>query len=189
MSKITRRSFLKRGSLAVTTLGGLKLGLMPRMARADWIPNNFVLSVFLRGGMDGLNTVVPISGNDRSEYEIKRPFLKLPATGQFAALPLGTSPFGLHWAASGLHELYGEGRLAIVHATGMPTGFNTRSHFDAQDYMDHGTPGRDLDRYRLAGTPPQHRCAGSGLVHHAGVQHRIEHTDQSGRSPGRDDAG
>ena len=141
MSKITRRSFLKRGSLAVTTLGGLKLGLMPRMARADWIPNNFVLSVFLRGGMDGLNTVVPISGNDRSEYEIKRPFLKLPATGQFAALPLGTSPFGLHWAASGLHELYGEGRLAIVHATGMPTGFNTRSHFDAQDYMDHGTPG------------------------------------------------
>lgn len=140
MGNITRRTFIKGSTLCLTALGGLRLGLGMKNARADWLDEHFIVSVFLRGGMDGLNLVAPISGPDRDVYVEKRPTIYLRTTGDTAALPL-SGDFGLHFAASGLHELYQEGRLAIVHGIGFPLELISRSHFDAQDYCDLGTPG------------------------------------------------
>lgn len=141
MANLTRRTFIKGSTICLTALGGLRLGLHARPARADWLTGNFLVYVYLRGGIDGLNMVCPIDGPDRAPYEQHRPNIHLRTAGATAALPLGSSNFGLHFAATGLHELYGQGKLAIVHGTGFPIAQITRSHFDAQDYMEHGTPG------------------------------------------------
>lgn len=140
MGNLTRRSFLKGSALGVTALGGLRLGFNTGIARADWEGNRFIVFVFLRGGMDGLNFVAPIAGPDRAIYEAKRPTIHLRTTGETAALPLAGN-FGLHFAAAGLHQLYQAGRCAFVHGIGFPQGAISRSHFDAQDYVDLGTPG------------------------------------------------
>lgn len=144
MGNITRRTFLKGSALGLTALGGMQLGFRLDAASGPrpgaWQGDRFLLFVFLRGGMDGLNFVVPTSGADRVIYEEKRPTIRIPTSGPTAALPL-SADFGLHFAATGLHELYQESRLAIVHATGFPVGRISRSHFDAQDYVDLGTPG------------------------------------------------
>ena len=100
--------------------------------------------VFLRGGQDGLNLVVPTGGasNDRQFYELARPNLRVPVAGGGAALPLGTlgsTSFGLHPSAGGLHELYQDGKLAIIAAAGMEA--NERSHFDSMNWLELGTPG------------------------------------------------
>lgn len=138
MGNLTRRSFLKGSVLCLTAFGGVRLGL--RSARADWSDNRFLLFVFLRGGMDGLNLVPPIGGADRVPYEMKRPTIRIPVSGATAALPL-SGDFGLHFAATGLHQLYQQRRLAVVHGVGFPLEYISRSHFDAQDYVDLGTPG------------------------------------------------
>lgn len=129
----TRRSFLA-GCAAVTAAAGL-----PGRARADAVSDpDLLVVVFLRGGMDGLNLVCPLTGSDRTRYDSHRPNLAVPATGAGAALDLGGG-FGLHPAAQQLFDLYDRGRLAIVHACGMHDP--TRSHFEAQDFMELGTPG------------------------------------------------
>jgi uncharacterized protein (DUF1501 family) len=140
MGNITRRAFIKGSTLCLTAFGGLRLGLNMRNAKAAWIGDRFVVSVFLRGGMDGLNLVAPISGPDRDPYVTKRPTIYLRTDGETAALPL-SGDFGLHFAAAGLHDLYQQGKLAIVHGIGFPVDLISRSHFDAQDYCDLGTPG------------------------------------------------
>jgi len=104
-----------------------------------------IVHLFLRGGLDGLNLVIPIAGNDRSYYEQARPNLAIAATGTYGALPLtlaggGGTGFGLHPSATGLRDLWDANHLAIVHSCGLPTA--TRSHFDAQLYVDLGTPGQ-----------------------------------------------
>lgn len=141
MGNLTRRAFIKGSTLCLTALGGLRLGLHAGPARAAWREGNFLVYLYLRGGIDGLNMVCPIDGPDRAAYEQHRPNIHLRTSGATAALPLGNSHFGLNFAATGLHELYDAGKLAIVHGTGFPIGQVTRSHFDAQDYMEHGTPG------------------------------------------------
>jgi uncharacterized protein (DUF1501 family) len=90
--------------------------------------------------MDGLSLVAPIAGPNRDPYVQKRPTIYLRTTGDTAALPLDTE-FGLNFAATGLHDLYTRGKLAIVHGIGFPVDQISRSHFDAQDYCDLGTPG------------------------------------------------
>jgi uncharacterized protein (DUF1501 family) len=132
MIQPTRRSFIK-GGLAVTAYGLVH----PTLASAAGEPDILVV-VFLRGGMDGMNLVPPVSGFDRSLYEAARPSLALPLSGDGAALTLD-SGFGLHPAAAPLLQLYDTGRMAVVHATGMHVP--TRSHFEAQDYLELGTPG------------------------------------------------
>jgi uncharacterized protein (DUF1501 family) len=94
--------------------------------------------VFLRGGADLLSLVAPVAGPDRAFYEAARPVLKLPTGGDGALLPLDAQ-FGLNAAAAPLHALYQSGKVAIVHACGM--NVDTRSHFDAQEFMELGTPG------------------------------------------------
>ena len=133
----SRRAFLKS-----TGLGFLALGLPPaflvRAAGAVQIARcKVLLVVFQRGGMDGLNAVIPFK--DRAYYEL-RPTIAVaePASGEERALDLD-GYFGLHPSLASLKSIYDKGHLAIVHAAGSPD--NTRSHFDAQDYMELGTPG------------------------------------------------
>ena len=133
----SRRTFLKS-----TGLGFLALGLPPsfllRAAGAESSGRGKALIVvFQRGGMDGLNVVVPFKDN---AYYALRPSIavKEPASGEERAIDLD-GYFGLHPALSPLKAIYDGGKLAIIHAAGSPD--NSRSHFDAQDYMELGTPG------------------------------------------------
>ncbi|WP_242107020.1 DUF1501 domain-containing protein [Luteimonas aquatica] len=143
---LNRREFLK-GCCATATAGAAGPALLfSDAAFAAANPYDTVVHVFLRGGIDGLNLVPPVSGDDRSFYEQARPNLALPASGAYAALPLtlangAATGFGLHPSASGLRDIWNDGRLAIVQSCGLLTAV-TRSHFDAQLYLDLGTPGQ-----------------------------------------------
>ncbi len=143
---LTRREFVK-GCCSAAVVGAAGSTLMfADDAAAATNPYDTVVHLFLRGGMDGLNLVVPISGDDRVFYEQARPDLSIAATGTYGALPLtlgggAATGFGLHPSASGLRDLWNSGKLAIVHAAGMSTTV-TRSHFDAQLSIDLGTPGK-----------------------------------------------
>ncbi len=143
----TRRQFLKGScaTAAATALGGPAL-LFSSAATAAASGHDTVVHLFLRGGLDGLNLVVPVSGADRGFYEQARPQLAIAASGAYGALPLtlasgAATGFGLHPSAAGLRDLWNAGHLAIVHACGLLTSV-TRSHFDAQLYVDLGTPGQ-----------------------------------------------
>jgi uncharacterized protein (DUF1501 family) len=100
-------------------------------------PPRRLIVIMLRGAVDGLNVVVP--HGERAYYEA-RPTIAIgrPATDQ-GALPLD-GHFGLHPALAGLLPLWNEKKLAFVHAAGSPDP--TRSHFDAQLFIENGTPGR-----------------------------------------------
>ncbi|MEO6364624.1 MAG: DUF1501 domain-containing protein [Luteimonas sp.] len=143
---LSRRSFLK-GCCATAAAGAVGPAMLfSNPAYASVNPYDTIVHVFLRGGIDGLNLVVPIDGADRTYYEQARPNLSIAATGAYSALPLtlgnGTQTgFGLHPSANGLHDLWNASKLAIVHNCGLLTTV-TRSHFDAQLYLDLGTPGQ-----------------------------------------------
>jgi uncharacterized protein (DUF1501 family) len=133
----SRRRFLKS-----TGLGFLALGLPPaflvRTAKAQQVgKGKVIVVVFQRGAMDGLNAVIPFK--DPAYYSL-RPSIAIaePASGEERAIDLDGF-YGLHPALAPLKSIYDNGHLAIVHAAGSPD--NTRSHFDAQDYMEIGTPG------------------------------------------------
>lgn len=144
---LDRREFLK-GCCATAAVGAVSGPSLFFSSPAEAAANSYdtIVHVFLRGGMDGLNLVVPVSGNDRSFYEEARPDLSIGVSGAYAALPLtlaGGSAigFGLHPSASGLRDIWNDGKLAIVQGCGLLTTV-TRSHFDAQLYLDLGTPGQ-----------------------------------------------
>ena len=102
-----------------------------------------LVTIFQRGAADGLNVVVPF-GEPRY-YEL-RPTLAVPKPGSDAANSAVdlNGFFGLHPSLASLKPIYDTKALAIVHATGSPDP--TRSHFDAQDYMEAGTPGMKSTR-------------------------------------------
>jgi uncharacterized protein (DUF1501 family) len=130
---ITRRAFMKGGALAVVGTTAVP-GFLTRAALgADTGggKKRFVV-LFQRGAADGLNIVIP---HGESSYYAMRPTIAIPR-GQELELD---GFFGLHPAMAPLKPLWDEKRLAIVHAAGSPD--TTRSHFDAQDYMEAGTPG------------------------------------------------
>ena len=143
---IDRREFIK-GACATAAVGAAGPSMLfSSEAQAAVNTYDTVVLVFLRGGIDGLNLVPPVSGNDRTYYEEARPSLNIAANGAYSALPLTLADntatgFGLHPSAVGLKGLWDTGKLAIVHSCGMPTVV-TRSHFDAQLYLDLGTPGQ-----------------------------------------------
>jgi len=147
----------RRGFLKSTGLGFLALGFPPAfLARAAEgereKPGRVLVVIFQRGGMDGLNAVIPFK--ERSYYAL-RPSIAVPepAAGEERSLDLDGF-YALHPALAPLKTIFQQGHLAIVHATGSPD--NTRSHFDAQDYMEIGTPGTKgtadgwLNRYLAA---------------------------------------
>lgn len=143
---LNRREFLK-GCCATAAVGAVGPAMFySSAAYAAANPYDTIVVVFLRGGIDGLNLVPPVSGNDRGYYEEARPTLNIAASGAYGALPLTLSTgaatgFGLHPSATGLHDIWGVGKLAIVQSCGLLTTV-TRSHFDAQLYLDLGTPGQ-----------------------------------------------
>jgi uncharacterized protein (DUF1501 family) len=139
---VDRRLFLKSSGLALVA-GGFVPRVFVRMASAETPPSSRVLvAVFLRGAVDGLNVVVPYG---ESAYYAVRPTIAVPRPGsrEGAALDLDGF-FGQHPSLAPLHDLYRSGSAAFVHAAGSPDP--TRSHFDAQDFMETGTPGARTTR-------------------------------------------
>ena len=133
---MSRRAFLGRLG-AVGALAGLtSTGLSTQMAFAAEPYSGDVLVVLsLRGGFDGLNTIVP-TGDPR--YAEVRPSIRIP---QGALLPLDPM-FGLHPAMSALLPWWDSGDFAAVQAVGMPN--QTRSHFEAMEEMERAAPGSSL---------------------------------------------
>lgn len=137
----SRRVFVKAGALSLVSLGMDPL-FLARAAYAKRVPGQrtgqkILVCVFQRGAVDGLNMVVPYTEaayyRDRGRIAIPR-----PGAGPEAAIDLD-GRFGLHPRLAPLKPLWDARSLAIVHAVGSPDP--TRSHFDAQDYMESGTPG------------------------------------------------
>ncbi len=137
--QITRRVFLKNGALAVVATTAVP-SFLARAAygAATAAPGTKRLVVlFQRGAADGLNIVVP---HGESAYYSMRPSIAVPrpSSGRESAIDLDGF-FGLHPSLASFKPLWDQKHLAIVHAAGSPDV--TRSHFDAQDYMESGTPG------------------------------------------------
>nr|WP_295923322.1 DUF1501 domain-containing protein [uncultured Dyadobacter sp.] len=142
---ITRRGFLKSGGI---TLFGVGLGAVPGfLARAAAAGShstgsarkNVMVCIFQRGAMDGLMAVSPFSD---PHLKAARPGLLISPAQHTGAKPLIDldGKFGLHPSFQPLEAIFREKQLAIVHGIGSPN--QTRSHFDAQDYMESGTPFR-----------------------------------------------
>ncbi|MCS6882626.1 MAG: DUF1501 domain-containing protein [Oscillochloridaceae bacterium] len=142
--EVTRREFLVGCSAAIAALAA---GRVSQLIFADPVgaagSDEILVVVFLRGGCDGLSLLCPY---DDPAYRQARGTLALPLTGQNAPLRIdprnpsyGASSFGLNSKMPHLRELYDAGRLAMIHACGLND--DTRSHFDAMDYMERGTPG------------------------------------------------
>ena len=135
---ISRRIFLKNGAFALVSVGFAPSFLartafaQGRSARAKQL-----IAIFQRGASDGLNVIVPFG---EAEYYKARPSIAIqrPGSGENAALDLDGF-FGFNPRLQPLKPLWDRHDLAIVHACGSPDA--TRSHFDAQDYMESGTPG------------------------------------------------
>ena len=128
-----RRFFLRNGALALAGTTAIP-GFLVRsiLAQTGSGPKRRLVVIFQRGAADGLNIVVPYR---EKNYYSMRPSIGI-AQNQVVDLD---GFFGLHPSLASFKPLYDQGRLAIVHAVGSPD--MTRSHFDAQDYMESGTPG------------------------------------------------
>jgi uncharacterized protein (DUF1501 family) len=143
---MNRRVFMKSGAMALVTLGLSPSFLrrsvygMELLKGAGSLGNRrgkVLICLFQRGAADALNVVVP---HGEAAYYQMRPSIAIPrpvSGAAQAALDLDGF-FGLHPALGPFKELWARGLLAPVHAVGSPS--NTRSHFDAQDYMESGTP-------------------------------------------------
>src|SRR5579863_8472442 len=134
---MNRRQFI-RAAASLSAKGVILLGTHSWAARAlagESADRRRLVVVFLRGAVDGLNVVVPYGD---SEYYAARPSIAIPRKGDGAVLNLD-GHFGLNPALDALMPQWRAGTLAFVQACGSPDP--TRSHFDAQDYMESGTPG------------------------------------------------
>ena len=128
-----RRFFLRNGALAIAGTAAIPSFLVRSvMAEATATTGRRLVVIFQRGAADGLNVVVPY--RERNYYDM-RPGIAIP---QNQVLDLDGF-FGLHPSLAPFKPLYDQGHLAIVHAAGSPD--MSRSHFDAQDFMESGTPG------------------------------------------------
>jgi uncharacterized protein (DUF1501 family) len=136
----SRRGFIKQGGLA---LFGIGLGGIPIFVKAAagsvkstglYGRKKVLVCIFQRGAMDGLMAVTPFTDMD---LKAARPTLFMEAGNDKSLIDLD-GKFGLHPGFKSFEPLFKENRLAIVHGMGSPN--TTRSHFDAQDYMESGTP-------------------------------------------------
>src|SRR5438552_702264 len=134
---ISRRVFVRAGGLALVSLG-LDPLFLARAAFASRRPTvrpsdrPILVCLFQRGAVDGLNMIVP---HGEPAYYQERPRIAIPATDVVDL----DGHFGLHPSLAPLKALWDNKSLAAIHAIGSPDA--TRSHFDAQDYMETGTPG------------------------------------------------
>ncbi len=132
-----RRFFLKSSGLALAGLGFAPGFLTRALAATDPVRRKVLVTIFQRGAVDGLSMVPPVV---EPAYAAARPGIAIPPPGaaEGAAFDLD-GHFALHPALGALRPLWTGGSLAVVHAVGSPDP--TRSHFDAQDFLDAGTPG------------------------------------------------
>ncbi|WP_433972905.1 DUF1501 domain-containing protein [Tunturiibacter lichenicola] len=163
---VTRRGFMKGGALALigtsTIPAFLSRSVLAEVTTAAASKKKLVV-LFQRGAVDGLNLVVPYK---EKNYYAMRPSI---AIQEKDVLDLNGF-FGLHPSMTAFKPLYDEGHLAIVQAAGSPD--TTRSHFDAQDYMESGTPGvkatpdgwlnRALQAEMIPGRPSAFRAVALG---------------------------
>lgn len=133
---LSRRVFLRGAGLAAVGVAGNASPLLVRMAEASQSAAKLFVHVFLRGGADGLNMVVPYG---EPEYYTIRREIAVPRPGQNGGVVDIDGFFGFHPALAPLKPIYDEGRLAILPAVGNYA--LTRSHFDAQDFTEAGAPG------------------------------------------------
>jgi uncharacterized protein (DUF1501 family) len=132
---LTRRIFLRNGAFALVGTSVIPAFLaraLHAQTRAARAQGKVLVVVFQRGAVDGLNMVVPYR---EANYYRLRPGIGI-AQKQVIVVD---ETFGLHPALKPLKPLWDQGHLALVHASGSPDP--TRSHFDAQDFMESGTPG------------------------------------------------
>jgi len=155
----SRRLFLRNSALAMVGVGSSPLWLKRALYAAD-APSprkKILVAIFQRGAADGLNVVVP---HGEKAYYALRPTIAIPRPttdgekARDAAIDLDGF-FGLHPSLAPLKPLFDQQHLAIVDAAGSPDP--TRSHFDAQDYMESGTPGRKAteDGWMNRALPPE----------------------------------
>ncbi len=151
-----RRQFLKfvsiLGTSAIATLG--TQGWVAKSLATSPRPKRLIV-IFLRGGIDGLNVVVPYS---EPEYYASRPVIAIPKPGTEKGVLDLDGFFGVHPALSPLMPLWKNSSLAFIHAAGSP--ISNRSHFEAQDQLETGTPNTqktpDGWMNRLLGVLPGH---------------------------------
>jgi uncharacterized protein (DUF1501 family) len=135
----SRRYFMKQGGIAMVGLSTMPAFLQRAIAATPASGKKQLVVLFQRGAADGLNIVVPFG---EQNYYRMRPSIAIPQPrrgGTDCAIDLDGF-FGLHPSLAPLEPLFRKNELAIVHAAGSPDP--TRSHFDAQDFMESGTPGR-----------------------------------------------
>jgi uncharacterized protein (DUF1501 family) len=139
-----RRVFVKHGALAL-----LALGLPPEFLTRSLLAQNTagarkktLICIFQRGAVDGLSMVTPFGEKD---YYARRRSIAVPAPSASGGNLIDLDGFfGLHPALQPLHDLFKRNELAVLHAVGSP--HPTRSHFDAQDFMESATPGNKSTR-------------------------------------------
>jgi uncharacterized protein (DUF1501 family) len=142
---LTRRAFLKDGAIALVattvvpsflTRAVYALDTVPHVREAN-VGSKRLVVIFQRGAADGLNIVVP---HAEPSYYSMRPTIAIPHPSRAAESVIDLDGFfGLHPSLASFKPLWDQRHLAIIHAAGSPD--HTRSHFDAQDYMESGTPG------------------------------------------------
>lgn len=138
-----RRYFLKSGAVALASFGMMSLApkFLHQFADAQTLTGKngkkkILITIFQRGAVDGLNMVVPYGESEY--YDLRRSIAVAKPGKQDGAINLDGF-FGLHPSLKPFESFWKNKQLAIVHSVGSPD--NTRSHFDAQDYMEAGTPG------------------------------------------------
>jgi uncharacterized protein (DUF1501 family) len=171
---LSRRAFVRSGSLAL-----LALGLPPEFVTRSLLAKTngaakkkTLICIFQRGAVDGLNMVVPFG---EQEYYARRRSIAIQQPGREGGAIDLNGFFGLHPSLRPLHELYARNEMSILHAVGSP--HPTRSHFDAQDFMESGTPGvkstRDGWLNRVLTTTECAECSGRSLDD--GAAHTADH--------------
>jgi uncharacterized protein (DUF1501 family) len=161
-----RRVFMKNGALAMFAagLGGLPSFIAKAASTSKILMpykrNKIMVCIFQRGAMDGLMAVSPFTDPNLKKL---RPTLYMSPSANDGGLTDLDGKFGLHPSLSAFTPYFKENRLAIVHGVGSPN--NTRSHFDAQDFMETGTPFRK-------GTPNGWLNRAVGLTGHEGTPFR-----------------
>jgi uncharacterized protein (DUF1501 family) len=155
MHQVSRRIFVKSGGMAMLSLG-FAPSFLARTVAAAQSRRRLLVAIFQRGAVDGLNMIVPFG---EAEYYRLRPSIAIPKPGVTDGAIALDEFFGMHPRMAPLKPLWDNGSLAVVHASGSHD--RTRSHFDAQDYMETATPGvkstRDgwLNRYlQVSGEAP-----------------------------------
>jgi uncharacterized protein (DUF1501 family) len=161
----SRRLFIKSGAMAMLSLG-FAPAFLARAAEAATGRRRLLIAIFQRGAVDGLNMVVPYG---EADYYQLRPSIAIPRPGSTGGAAIDLDGFfGLHPAMASLKPWWDNSSLAIVHACGSPD--TTRSHFDAQDYMETATPGvkatRDgwLNRYLQAAAAERNPLRGVAVT-------------------------